>query len=126
MASIWLRVSRVGVSRRKFGRCGASGFGDSFGGQVLAAFGDEAVLFFGGKSKGAAGFWGEFVEGELVGMGEVLLPFGVTEDVPAFGGDPVDARHVGGGGEAFELKEFVEALGGRRRRRSRDRRRRGR
>ncbi len=44
-------------------------------------------------------------------MAEVLFPLRLAEDVPALGGDPVDAGEVGGGEEAFGFEELVEALG---------------
>ena len=50
-------------------------------------------------------------EGEGVGGGEFALPLGGGEDVPALGGDPVDAGHVGCGDEAFDFEEFGVAGG---------------
>jgi hypothetical protein len=88
-------------------------FGGGSGGEKFFAVGEEAFLPGGGHGEDGAGSGRELVEGEGVGGGELLLPFRGAEDGPAFGGDPVDAGHVGGGDDAFDFEEFGVALGAR-------------
>ena len=86
-------------------------FGGVFRGEKFFAVGDEAFLPGGGQGEDGSGSGRELVEGEGVGGAELLLPFGGAEDVPAFGGDPVDAGHIGSGDDAFDFEEFGVALG---------------
>ena len=79
-------------------------------GEEFAALGEDALLFPVWEVEDSAGFSGEFGDRELVGVAEVLFPLRVAEGVPAAGGDPVDAGHVGGGDEAVLLQEFVEEI----------------
>jgi hypothetical protein len=86
-------------------------FGGGFRGEKFFSVGDEAFLPGGGQGEDGSGSGRELVEGEGVGGAELLLPFGGAEDAPAFGGDPVDAGHVGSGDDAFDFEEFGVALG---------------
>src|ERR1039458_9091313 len=88
-----------------------------FGGEEFATLGDEAplgdenFLLRGGQVEDFAGAGWELGEGEGGGGVKFALPFGVAEDVPTLGGDPMDASHVRGGDEAFDLDEFGVAVG---------------
>lgn len=46
-----------------------------------------------------------------MGMVKVRFPFGGAEDVPALGRDPVDAGHVRGGDDAFDLEQIGVEFG---------------
>ncbi len=60
----------------------------------------------GGHREDRARSWREFVEGEVVGGTEFLLPLGGAEYVPALDGYPEDAGDVRGGKDAVGLEEF--------------------
>jgi hypothetical protein len=81
------------------------------GGELAAAFGDEAALLGRGEGEGGEDFLGKLAEGDVVGGAELALPFGGGEDVPVFDGNPMDAGHVGCGEDAFEFEEFGIAGG---------------
>lgn len=65
----------------------------------------------GWQGQGGEDLVGELGEGKVVGGVEFAVPFGGGEDVPAAGGDPVDASHVGSGDEAFDFEEVGVAGG---------------
>ena len=72
--------------------------------EQFAAGSDEGFLLGRGQGEGGDDLAREFGEGEVVGGGKLALPLSGSEDVPALGGDPVDARHVGRGDEVVEFE----------------------
>jgi len=80
-----------------------------FGGEQLAALGDEGLLLRRGQGEGGKDFRRELGEGEVVGGTELAVPLGCGEGVPVEGGDPVDAGEVGCGNKAFALEEVIVA-----------------
>ena len=68
--------------------------------------GDGSALLGEGESEDGSGSWGEFREGESVGVAEAIVPLRVGEDGPVHGGDPVDAGEVRSGRETFDLEQL--------------------
>jgi len=64
-----------------------------------------------GQGEDGFGSLGEFVDDEGVGAAEFVFDFAGLKDVPTLKRDPVGLGEIGGRGDAFELEEFVKALG---------------